>query len=539
MSRRITLYRRLLSSHLQVAMFGLGVLLITAVLNVLVRNSLPPPAELSRLASDIGDQQSGELLHRLQLARDAANLSMVVAIALFFALLNIAFFVARRNARQLVEPVTALSHAMHQLANGERKADVPVVSDDELGELTRSFNQMRYEIDAQHRAIVETNDKLRRFEYRFRATFDLAPAAMVMIDKAGTIVLVNAATEKLFGYARDELIGQRVELLVPDRYCEEHPANRDKYFLNPTVRPMGGRRDVFGLRSDGAEVSIEIGLGPLETEEGNFVLAAIVDISERERLKNDLVRVNETLAQNNEELEQFAYIASHDLQEPLVKISSYCQLLKEDKGDRLDEEGIEFLDVAIDGAERLRTLIRDLLEFCRITTRGKPVTSVNPNRVIQAVIDNLEVTIEESEAEITVDEFPPVMADESQLALLLQNLIGNAMKYRKEVAPRIHIGGRPCEQEFEFCIKDNGIGIDPKHFEKVFVIFQRLHNRHEFSGTGIGLAVCKRIVQRSGGRIWVESTPGQGSAFYFTLPLGENRPAREESLGFGEVAASH
>ena len=231
------------------------------------------------------------------------------------------------------------------------------------------------------------------------------------------------------------------------------------------------------------------------------------------------------LERSNKELEQFAYVASHDLQEPLRMVSSYTELLERRYRDKLDDKGRTFINFAVDGAVRMQRLINDLLEFSRVSTRGKPMQPVDVNRVLGAVRANLSVAIREAGALVTNDELPTVMADETQLVQLLQNLVGNAIKFRGGERPHVHVSARPSASECVFAVRDNGIGIAPDYFERIFVIFQRLHARGEYPGTGIGLAVCRRIVERHGGRIWVESAPGQGSTFYFALPKGDGGQA--------------
>lgn len=241
-----------------------------------------------------------------------------------------------------------------------------------------------------------------------------------------------------------------------------------------------------------------------------------------------MTRANEALGNSNRELEQFAYVASHDLQEPLRKISSYCQLLLEEEGDNLSDDGREYVDVAIRGAERLRHLVRDLLQFSRITSRGKELENVCTNNCVQEAIDNLAMVIQETGAKITTFSFPDVIADRSHLTLLFQNLISNALKYRSDQTPCIEIGGQAHGNQFEFFVRDNGIGIDPQFYGRIFQVFQRLHNRDEYSGTGIGLALCKRIVNRLGGAIRVESVPDEGSTFFFTVNISPQEDSHYE-----------
>src|SRR2546425_815798 len=242
-----------------------------------------------------------------------------------------------------------------------------------------------------------------------------------------------------------------------------------------------------------------------------------------EEQNRDLRKLITELERSNKELEQFAYVASHDLQEPLRMVSSYTQLLERRYGDKLDDKGRTFIAYAVDGATRMQRLINDLLEFSRVSTRGKPMQPVDVNRVLGAVRANLSVAIREADALVTSDELPTVVADETQLVQLLQNLVGNAIKFRGGERPHVHVSAQPAATECVFAVRDNGIGIAPEYFERIFVIFQRLHARGEYPGTGIGLAVCRRIVERHGGRIWVESAPGQGSTFYFALPTGNGR----------------
>ncbi len=234
-------------------------------------------------------------------------------------------------------------------------------------------------------------------------------------------------------------------------------------------------------------------------------------------LANNLRRTNGALERSNQELEQFAYVASHDLKEPLRKISSYGQLLREECGSQINDEGKQFLDIIGKSADRLRRLITDLLAFSRINTQDATLVATDAGACLKAAIEGLELAVRENDARITHDTMPWVMADESHLTSLLQNLIGNGLKYRGEESPEIHVGVREVGNQYEFSIQDNGIGIEPQYFEKVFEIFKRLHGKSQYSGTGIGLALCKRIINRFGGDIWLKSAPSLGSTFYFTL----------------------
>jgi len=243
------------------------------------------------------------------------------------------------------------------------------------------------------------------------------------------------------------------------------------------------------------------------------------DITERKQVQQALQHHAEELERSNAELEQFAYVASHDLQEPLRMITSYSQLLERRYRDRLDGDALEFIDYVVDGAKRMQELINDLLAYSRVGTRGREFESVDMEAVYKRVLGNLQLAIEEQHAEVSHDPLPMVQGDGLQLVQLFQNLIANAIKFHGDAQPKVHVSVESGNDEATFCVHDEGIGIEPQYVERIFQVFQRLHGKGRYPGTGIGLAICKKIVERHGGRIWVESQPGQGSKFYFTLPL--------------------
>jgi PAS domain S-box-containing protein len=363
-----------------------------------------------------------------------------------------------------------------------------------------------------------TESGLKEADAKYRGLLEAAPDAIVVIDRSGTIVLLNTQLEKLFGYSREELLGQKIEMLIPLRFRHGHPGFRSGFVDAPLVRTMGAGVELFGLGKNGMEFPVEIMLSPLASAEGILVTGSIRDVSVRKRAEENLVRVIEELKRSNEELVHFAYVASHDLQEPLRMVASYTQLLAKRYRGRLDSDADEFIAYAVDGCNRMQQMIRDLLAYSSAGSNAMSMHAISSELALQTALASLRVAIEESGAVVTHDVLPVVTSDNTQLSRIFQNLIGNAIKYRRAEAPRIHVSAAANATEQIFSVRDNGVGIDPKYFDSIFVLFQRLHRRGELAGTGIGLAICKKLTERLGGKIWVESQLDQGSTFHFTLP---------------------
>ena len=361
----------------------------------------------------------------------------------------------------------------------------------------------------------------REMEARYQMLLESAPNALVIVDDSEKIEYLNAQAELLFGYRSEEIAGQGVEALVPARCREEQWAHLNALFGSGEYPSPNAPQECFGLRRDGSEFPLEFSASPLKTKEGRVVLFAIQDLTERKMAADILARNADALRQSNDELQQFAHIASHDLQEPLRMVASYLQLLQRRYKGSLDKDADEFIDYAIDGTHRMKRLIEDLLKYSRAGRTLSSTTPLNSEDALQAALGNLKAALEESHAQVTWEALPRVSAEEVQLVQLFQNLVGNAIKYRGDRTPQIHISARTSEVGWIFSVADNGIGIEARYFDRIFAIFQRLHGRQEYEGTGIGLAICKRILQQHGGRIWVESEFGKGTTFFFELPIPE------------------
>jgi len=365
---------------------------------------------------------------------------------------------------------------------------------------------------------------LAQMEGRYRGLLEAAPDAMVVVNQGGEIVLLNVQAEKQFGYRRDELVGQKVKNIIPEGFAERLVADALRSAEDALAQQIGAGIELTGRRKNGSDFPIEIMLSPLESAEGILVTAAIRDITKRKKAEAHLLQKVEELNRSNEELEQFAYVASHDLQEPLRMVASYTQLLSRRYKGKLDSDADEFIAFAVNGASRMERLIQDLLAYSRVGTKGKDLLDTSSEEALQQALLNLRGAIEESGALVTHDPLPTVLADEMQLIQLFQNLVGNAIKYQSPGIPRVHISAaKNGGKKWIFSVQDNGLGIDSQYFEKIFGVFQRLHKREEFAGTGIGLAICRKIVERHGGSISVESQPGQGSTFRFAFAGSERK----------------
>jgi len=371
-------------------------------------------------------------------------------------------------------------------------------------------------------------EALREVQEAFRSAFDEAPIGMALfsVDPGddGRLLQVNASLSEITGYTREELLRMSLHAVThPLDQERELPLAED--LISGTI-PNYKLEKRF-VRSDGAPMWVLHNVSTVHDASGRLLygIAQVQDITERKRAEEGLARVAAELEKraielerSNADLQQFAYVASHDLSEPLRMVSSYVQLLERRYSDQLDQDAHEFIEFAVDGVNRMQRLIEDLLAYSRVGTSEYRHERVDIGALVDDTLGGMRATVADTGAIVTHGELPAVVGDESQLRQLFQNLISNGIKFVQEGPPRIHVAAERQAHAWSFAVADNGIGIDPQHAERIFAVFKRLHGRDAYPGSGIGLSICKRIVERHGGRIWVEANEGGGSRFCFTLP---------------------
>ena len=498
---------------------------------------------------------------------DVTNLRNVIIIILFivFVLCSI---IAFSIARSISAPIKALTKGAEIIGSGNLDYKIGNDLKNEIGQLSRTFdkmtqdlkkitasrNELNSEITERKRAESVMQAQLRILAASNARTLSTDEVLRLVLDEIETqtnsrigfyhfveadnetISLQNWSTNTLRNMCTAEGKGSHYPVsqagVWTDCVREQRPVIHNDYASLPHRKglPAGHapviREMVVPMLRDGRIVAI-IGVGNKSSDydETDIAIASLLgdiswEIVERKQAEKHSHALMEELKRSNADLEQFAYAASHDLQEPLRVVAGFVGLLEKRYREKLDDNAREFIEYAVDGVKRMQILIKDLLAYSQVGTKGKTFEPTNCSVALEQAIYNLHKAVEESGAELTYDLLPTVSGDSSQLTRLFQNLIGNAIKYHGKDKPEIHISAQKKGTEWVFSVRDNGIGIGSQYFEKIFDVFRRLHTKKEYDGTGIGLAVCKKIVERHGGKIWVESAPGKGSTFYFTVPAG-------------------
>jgi PAS domain S-box-containing protein len=415
------------------------------------------------------------------------------------------------------EQAAALRRRAEEIARekaAQSPEDLEVLSPEETRQTLHELRVHQIELEMQNEELRRAQVVLDAARARYFDLYDLAPVGYCTISEEGLILEANLTAATLLGAARSALVKQRVTRFILKE-------DQDLYYLHRRQLLETGKPQACELRMKKDETAfwarLEAAAAP-DAAGAPVYRVVMSDITERKRAEAALRQKVEELARSNAELEQFAYVASHDLQEPLRTAGSFAQLLQKRYQGKLDQTADEFIGYIVDGTQHMQRLINDLLTFARVGTRGKAFEPADCAAVLAQAVAHLQIAIEEGGAVVTHDPLPVLNADPGQLGQLLQNLIGNSIKFHAAARPRIHVSAQRTEEGWVFSVQDNGIGIDPQFADRIFEVFQRLHTRAEYPGTGIGLAVCKKIVERHQGRIWVESAPGKGATFRFTIP---------------------
>ena len=432
-----------------------------------------------------------------------------LAALLLSSALGIAWVMGGRIARS----VRTLSASALALGDGQAVA-VPALAIREADEVGKAISNASL-------MLARADEALRGSEARMRGIVLSAMDAIIMVDDNQSIVLFNPAAAAMFGCSVEKAVGLPATRFIPERFhARHHDFVQQQQVHGDNFGEFGVVRTATGKRADGEEFSVEMSYSSLVESGAAYHTFIIRDSTER-------IRAYEALERSNLDLQQFAFVASHDLKTPLRSIGGFLQIFERNYADKLDEKAQSLIRRASAAVHRLDQLTEDLLSYARVNSEVRPFAPVNCRDMAEEVVHLLDAALRHSRAQVTMGELPEVMGDRTQLVQLLLNLVGNGIKYCRDREPRVHIEAQRDPQGWVFSVADNGIGIDARHHEKIFEVFKRLHTQNEYAGTGIGLAVCRRVVERHGGKIWITSVVGEGSTFHFTIP---NIPAERAVL---------
>lgn len=502
---------------------------------ILVVSDTPLIDAISRMGQSPAPNQQEELFNRIVLVTEDSQLVGIVTERDILRFIALGIDLSQAKVAQVMtHPVITLTLSPQQdiltawlLMRQHQIRHLPMIS--EQGQVLGLINQndifqwvdpVALFQEMRDRQTFEAD--LRRSEQKFRAIFDSTFQFIGLLTPEGILTEANRTALEAIGASLADVIGKPF-WLTP--WWIHSPALQTQ-LQQAVMRAAKGelvRFEAEHILADGSSVFVDFSLKPIFDEAGTVVMLIPEgrDIGERKAAEVKLQQQKQDLARSNAELQKFAYVASHDLQEPLRMITSYLELLERRYKGQLDDKADQFIAYAVDGAARMQALIQDLLNYSRVGTRGQDFNTVDCTAALNNALRNLQLAIAENNAIITHDPLPQVHGDATQLTQLFQNLISNAIKFRRKDPPQIQISAQRSGDRWLFFVRDNGIGIEAQYIERIFVIFQRLHSRMEYPGTGMGLAICKKIVERHGGTLWVESKPNEGSAFYFTLPEAE------------------
>jgi PAS domain S-box-containing protein len=457
------------------------------------------------------------------LVAEAANLTRR-NLPFLVALIVIGSLAALLFSRLLTRRLQQISTVAQRVAAGETNVTLPSGSQDEIGVLSAALQSMLDQIG-------QREARLQAREARLQTILQTVVNGVITIDEKGIIESINYAATGMFGYDRDELLGANVKILMSDEHASKHDGYLQNYLHSGEKHIIGKQREVSGRRKDGSVFPMYVAVNEAWLGDKHLFVGVVQDITERVEHERRLRKYAERLEASNRELQDFAYIASHDLQEPLRKIQAFSDRLMVKEYDNLSERGQDYLQRVSNAAARMQALIESLLSLSRIGTRGGEFVTVDLNKVARDAVSDLQARIKDSAASVDIEQLPVVQADPVQMRQLLQNLIGNALKFI-DPARQPHIRVYPTDETaaadidgaaVNIVVEDNGIGFDAKYAQRVFEPFERLHARQEYEGTGMGLSICRKIVERHGGVLTASSTPGEGSRFLISIPANNTQ----------------